>query len=116
MRQSGIYLFICLIFTVYGPGVYGENIDEETGLIIDLHWQTVKNNCTVCHSAKIITNQRGNRETWKNIIRWMQDTQGLWEFDEYTEKAILDYLAKNYPPVSSHRRLPISDELMPDNQ
>ena len=67
-------------------------------------WETVKTHCTVCHSAKFITFQRGDRETWTSMIRWMQKTQGLWTFDPKTEDTILTYLADNYPPGKPSRR------------
>lgn len=56
-------------------------------------------------------NQRGDRDTWKSIISWMQKTQGLWLFDSQTEDVILTYLAENYPLGKSSRRrnLPPSD-------
>lgn len=87
--------------------------DKETGLIVDSGVEVVKTNCTVCHSAKFITLQRGNRQTWLDMIRWMQETQGLWEFDPKTEKIILDYLEKNYAPSESSRRPNLSKDLLP---
>jgi len=95
--------------------VVAQDIDPESGLIIDTHWETVKGMCTACHSAKLITAQRGSRETWEQIIRWMQATQGLWQFDPQTETNILDYLAANYPPGEAYRRKPLSPLLMPAN-
>lgn len=89
------------------PASYAESaptLDSQSGLIVAAGWETVKTHCTVCHSAKFITFQRGDRETWASMIRWMQTTQGLWPFDEKTEDTILTYLAKNYPPGKSSRR------------
>jgi hypothetical protein len=88
-------------------------VDEASGLVIDEHWQLVKAHCTVCHSARQVTQQRGSRETWLSLIRWMQKTQGLWQFDAVTENSILDYLETNYAPVASYRRAPLPPELMP---
>jgi hypothetical protein len=85
-------------------------IDPETGLIVAKGVDDVKANCTVCHSAKFITLQRGDRQTWKDMIVWMQKTQGLWEFDAKTEKSILDYLATNYAPddkIERRKNLPL---------
>lgn len=86
-------------------------IDPETGLIVAKGVEDVKANCTVCHSAKFILLQRGDRQTWKDMIVWMQKTQGLWEFDPVTEKSILDYLATNYAPddkIERRKNLPLS--------
>lgn len=86
-------------------------IDTETGLIAANGVDVVKANCTVCHSAKFILLQRGDRRTWKEMIVWMQKTQGLWKFDEQTEKTILDYLSANYAPddkIERRKNLPPS--------
>jgi predicted nucleic acid-binding OB-fold protein len=47
------------------------------------------------------------------MIRWMQDSQNLWQFQADTEAQILDYLAENYPPQPKRRRAPIPASLMP---
>ena len=47
------------------------------------------------------------------MIRWMQATQILWQFDPATETRILDYLADNYPPQPNHRRAAIPPSLRP---
>jgi len=79
-------------------------IDKESGLTVSKGLETVKANCTVCHSAKFIILQRGDRDTWKSMIRWMQKTQGLWEFTPEVEDEILTYLETNYPPGDISRR------------
>ncbi len=71
--------------------------------------------CTACHSAKIVTQNRGSRQTWLARIRWMQDSQGLWPFDPATEGIILDYLETHYGPGEGARRPPIPRDLMPTN-
>lgn len=90
-----------------------KDVDPESGFIIDDNWEIVKAQCTVCHSSKLVTAQRGTRKTWESIIRWMQKTQGLWTFEPVMEGQILDYLATNYPPGESYRRKPLTAELMP---
>ncbi len=87
--------------------------DKDSGLIMAPGWETVKGNCTACHSTKFITGQRGDRETWKAMIRWMQKTQGLWQMPSETEATILDYLAANYPPDKASRRSNLPLNLMP---
>lgn len=79
-------------------------IDKATGLKVAVGMDVVIANCTVCHSAKFITLQKGDRDTWLQMIRWMQRTQGLWDFDPKTEDTILTYLEKNYPPGKASRR------------
>ena len=61
------------------------------------------NNCTTCHSAKLITQNRMDRERWVATIRWMQKTQNLWDLGE-NEEIIVNYLVTNYPPGRKGRR------------
>jgi hypothetical protein len=91
-------------------------IDPATGLIVAPGVEDVVANCTACHSAKFITLQRGDRQTWKDMIVWMQKTQGLWDLNtknaqgQNTEKVILDYLATNYAPdnkIERRKNLPL---------
>ena len=89
-------------------------VDPETGLVIDEHWELVKANCTVCHSAKLVIQMRGEREDWLEIIRWMQKTQNLWQFPGQIEAAILDYLVVHYAPKRPRfRRAPLDRSLLP---
>lgn len=95
-------------------GVAGAaDIDEQSGLIKADGWEQVRIHCGGCHSHKLVTSQRADRQTWLAIIRWMQATQNLWQFDPVTETRILDYLAANYPPQPNRRRAPIPPPLMP---
>jgi hypothetical protein len=89
------------------------DIDKDSGLIIAPGWETVKTNCTICHSASFITWQRGDRDTWTSIIRWMQKTQGLWILPPDIENSILDYLETNYPPGEASRRANLPASAMP---
>jgi len=78
-------------------------IHIETGLVDGQGLNLVIQNCTSCHSAKLITQNRMNLEGWKSTIQWMQETQNLWDLGA-SEKDILDYLASNYAPTQSGRR------------
>ena len=89
--------------------------DETTGLIIAPGWQQVRAHCGGCHSHAIVTQQRADRQTWLSMIRWMQETQNLWQFQPEIEEQILSYLAVNYPPQPNRRRAPIPAALMPGN-
>lgn len=88
-------------------------LDKATGLKVAKGMDVVIANCTVCHSAKFITLQKGDRDTWLQMIRWMQRTQGLWDFDSKTEDTILTYLEKNYPPGKASRRPNLKPKDMP---
>lgn len=87
--------------------------DPATGLAVAPGWELVRANCGGCHSHRLVTAQRADRQTWLDMIRWMQATQNLWQFEPAAEQAILDYLAANYPPRPNRRRAPIPPSLMP---
>jgi len=88
-------------------------IDVATGLIKNPGWELVRANCGGCHSHALVTGQRADRQTWLDMIRWMQNTQNLWQFPPDIEAQILDYLASSYPPQPNRRRAPIPPSLMP---
>lgn len=96
-------------------GAWAQETDPDTGLVQAEGWETVRDNCTACHSANLVTQNSGSRNHWENLIRWMQDTQGLWEFQAETEETILDYLAEYYGPKEDTRRPALPRTLMPDN-
>jgi len=80
-----------------------DGIHLETGLVDGRGLSLVIKNCTSCHSAKLIAQNRMSHEGWKSTILWMQETQNLWDLGA-SEKDILDYLATNYSPMKSGRR------------
>jgi len=88
-------------------------VDGKTGLILDDGWELVAQQCTGCHSSRLVTQNAGDREHWETMIRWMQRTQNLWRFEPDVEASILDYLAKNYGPRSFGRRAPLDPWLLP---
>ncbi len=90
-------------------------LDPVTGFKMTGDWELVRANCTACHSAKLITQQRGSSEQWLTMIRWMQKKQNLWQFDPATEEKIITYLADNYPPSDAQRRAALPPDLMPPN-
>lgn len=78
-------------------------IHLRTGFVEDEGLMLVVQHCTSCHSAKLVTQNRMGKEQWKATIRWMQETQNLWDLGK-NEEAIVNYLAKNYAPVKEGRR------------
>lgn len=78
-------------------------IEQETGLIAEGNWLLVKQTCTGCHSAKLITQNRASTEGWSQMIDWMQETQGLWDLGA-NEAKIVSYLAEHYAPGETGRR------------
>jgi hypothetical protein len=117
-----------LLFLMYNPDLFKKaepNITEEeqyvtvpdeedfdkiengihvrTGLVDAAGLMTVVNNCTNCHSAKLVTQNRMNKERWVSTIRWMQETQNLWDLGP-NEEVIVNYLVTNYPTSKKGRR------------
>ncbi|MFT4857951.1 MAG: hypothetical protein ACI9UV_001607 [Algoriphagus sp.] len=88
-------------------------VDESEGIENGIHIATgfidapgmmiTIQNCTNCHSSKLVIQNRMNEESWVKTIRWMQETQNLWDLGE-NEKVIVDYLVTNYPPKKVGRR------------
>ncbi|MDT0605933.1 monoheme cytochrome C [Croceitalea rosinachiae] len=78
-------------------------IHVQTGFIDDEHMDLVIQNCTSCHSAKLVTQNKMSEEGWKATIKWMQETQNLWDLGP-NEAKIVSYLAKNYAPEAKGRR------------
>lgn len=82
-------------------------LDEATiaqsGFVNDIGVSQVIQNCTQCHSSKLVTQNRLNEAGWKATIEWMQKTQNLWDLGK-NEDRIVTYLAKNYGPQKKGRR------------
>ncbi|MDY7220447.1 hypothetical protein TOI97_12830 [Denitrificimonas sp. JX-1] len=95
--------------------VLAAEVDPSTGFIIAPGWESVRNNCVACHSATLVTQNSGSREHWLSLIRWMQDGQGLWQFDPLTENTILNYLTENYGPKQDARRPALRIDELPVN-
>jgi len=84
-----------------------DGIHIRTGLVDDEGLMIVVNNCTNCHSAKLVTQNRMNAERWNSTIKWMQETQNLWDLGK-NQEIIVNYLVKNYPPKAKGRRMALS--------
>ena len=102
-----------LLFFLVAPAALADGaVDEKTGLVIAPGFEQVRAQCTACHSARLVTQNRADRDGWLDMIRWMQASQGLWPLGN-DEGLILDYLAANYGPISVGRRPPLPPELLP---
>jgi len=82
---------------------------DQTALVEGDYKMLVVANCTGCHSAKLVTQNRASKEGWKNMIRWMQETQNLWQLGDNEDK-ILEYLSTNYAPKDQGRRASLKVE------
>jgi len=83
-------------------------IHVRTGFVDDKGLMETINNCTNCHSSKLVIQNRMSKERWVATIRWMQKTQNLWDLGG-NEAIIVNYLAKNYAPTKKGRRENLTD-------
>ena len=70
--------------------------DEYSGLPRTEGVDTVLAQCTYCHSAALVMQQRLSRERWDERVDWMIAERGMPEPDAGDRKAILDYLAEHF--------------------
>ena len=82
---------------------FKDGIHIATGLMEDENVNLIISNCTACHSAKLVTQNKATEQGWRDMIKWMQETQNLWDLGE-NENKIVRYLAKNYGPQKISRR------------
>jgi len=80
-----------------------DGIHLPSGLIADDGFEIMFHVCGKCHSLDLVTQNKSTEEGWKEMIVWMQETQGLRDLGE-DELPILKYLAKNYAPENTGRR------------
>ncbi|MCK9985921.1 MAG: hypothetical protein AzoDbin1_02393 [Azoarcus sp.] len=112
----GTLLLVLALPAAHAQGASAPPTDAETGLAIAPGFPLVKAYCTLCHSAKLVTQSGKTRDGWVETIRWMQRTQGLFDLGSF-EGEILDYLAAQYgikAQTGSMLKLPpLAAELMP---
>ena len=82
-------------------------------LVRDEGWELVFAHCSACHSLRLVTSNRGDRDTWLRLIRWMQATQNLWQIEPNSEARLLDYLERNYGPQEAVRRAQLPAHRLP---
>lgn len=100
---------------VIRPGQKPET-DPATGLFKAEGWELVAANCSGCHSTKLVVQNRGSREHWRSLIRWMQKEQNLWTFAPDVEDKIITYLSTYYGGHATSRRSALAPHLMPPFQ
>ena len=83
-------------------------IHVRTGFVEAPGMMETVQNCTNCHSSKLVIQNRMDEERWKSTIKWMQETQNLWDLGE-NEEVIINYLVTNYPPRKKGRREVLTD-------
>lgn len=90
------------------PSEIEDGIHTPTGLLDGPGLDLVIRNCTGCHSAKLITQNKATASGWRGTIQWMQETQGLWKLGD-DEDVIVQYLSDFYAPEAEGRRKNLSE-------
>lgn len=80
-----------------------DGVHVRTGLKEAQGLNMVIAHCTACHSAQLIIQNRMSEERWRATIRWMQETQNLWDLGD-NQDVIINYLVENYPVQKVGRR------------
>jgi len=75
--------------------------------------ELVQRHCVACHSLALVASQRGDRDFWIHLIRWMQAEHNLWQLPPPEESALLDYLSTELGASAGARRLALPPHLMP---
>jgi len=85
-----------------------DGIHVRTGFVDAEGLMETVNNCTNCHSSELVIQNRMSKERWIATIRWMQETQNLWDLGG-NEEIIVNYLVTNYPVIAKGRRTPLTE-------
>ena len=107
------YLIICapviaVLATPFAAPAEDKTLDAASGLVIDDGWDLTNAHCAACHSARLVTQNRMDRQGWEDTIRLMQVEHGLWDLGA-AETSIIDYLSRHYgladnaPPLRKGR-------------
>lgn len=94
--------------TVADPEKVEDGIHLRTRLVVAEGYRDVVNNCTGCHSAELVIQNRMDTQGWEATIKWMQETQNLWDLGD-SEAVIIKYLVTNYPVEKKGRREPLKE-------
>jgi hypothetical protein len=78
-----------------------------SGLIAEGDYKLVFEFCGSCHNHALVTQNRGTKDDWKEIIVWMQEEQEMQDLGKY-EEPILTYLSTFYAPEKGGRRPPLN--------
>jgi len=81
-----------------------DGIHLATGFVEDEHMQLVIQNCTSCHSAKLVTQNRMSKAGWQATITWMQETQNLWDLGVNEEKIIAYLCSRSKRKATKFKR------------
>jgi len=79
------------------PKVQVATVEAEFGVLVaGKGAEETYNNCTACHSERIVAQQGLTENAWKELLVWMVDEQEMDEVEEPDYSLIINYLAANY--------------------
>jgi mono/diheme cytochrome c family protein len=93
---KGTALVFLMLATAY-PGV----AQDDTALPDGAGKAIVQKMCVSCHSLKTVTSNRATKEQWSDTVQQMV-SRGAEGTDEEIA-TVIDYLAKNFPPVEKDK-------------
>ena len=105
MREL-IGVLLLLVVSTTSTNAWADDLVEAEGVNL------VRGHCSACHSLSLVTSQRGDRAYWLGLIRWMQETQNLWQIPVEHEEAILSYLSEHYAETDWGRRINLPPALV----
>lgn len=94
-RRPAFVFYLCALLSVVPAALYAET--PATTLPDGPGKQTTITVCGTCHSPERVTALHQNRRAWESTISQMVSMGANASDDQLN--AILDYLAKNYPPM-----------------
>ncbi len=89
-----------------GTGVGGERsaAQASTVEIFGANWpegavgEEVGYYCIACHSLEIVKQQGLDKETWDDVIVWMEEDMGMNPLDDETQDRFTSFLAEYFGP------------------
>ena len=105
MKELITVLLLLVVSTASSYG-WADDLVEAEGVNL------VRGHCSACHSLSLVTSQRGDRAYWLDLIRWMQETQNLWQIPNEHEEVILSYLSEHYAESDWGRRINLPPALV----
>ncbi len=96
MRRSIATIFIAAAVS-WGLGApAGRAAEDYEALPAGPDRDAVYFNCSACHSIRMVTQQRLNRERWDELMDWMVEESGMHPLQPWARKRIVNYLAAHF--------------------
>jgi hypothetical protein len=80
-------------------GTMFDPADDYWGLPRTDGYMLVDQNCTACHSIRIVMQQHQTEERWDYLLTWMVQDQGMWEMPAEERASVLAYLVEHFGPA-----------------